>query len=88
MQRFLQIAAAAEAERNPYEGERQRLLALAEEASGKLQAAQERQVALSQEMKVLSELDSGFSRTGVQSFALEGILGDLQVCKIACLYFS
>ena len=28
---------------------------------------------------MLEELDKGFSRTGVQSFALEGLLGELQV---------
>jgi hypothetical protein len=38
---------------------------------------------------MLEELDKGFSRTGVQSFALEGILGELQVltsCHIASVH--
>jgi hypothetical protein len=34
---------------------------------------------LEREKEMLAELDSGFSRTGVQSFALEGIIGELQV---------
>lgn len=34
---------------------------------------------------MLEELDKGFSRTGVQSFALEGLLGELQVCVAACI---
>ena len=40
---------------------------------------QERQGVLAGRVSVLEELDKGFSRTGVQSFALEGILGELQV---------
>ncbi len=40
---------------------------------------QERQGELAGQVSVLEELDKGFSRTGVQSFALEGLLGELQV---------
>ena len=41
---------------------------------------QERSSRLTGQGAVLEELDRGFSRTGIQSFALEGILGELQVC--------
>ena len=34
---------------------------------------------------MLEELDKGFGRTGVQSFALEGLLGELQVWVAACI---
>jgi len=44
---------------------------------------QERQGVLAGRVGVLEELDKGFSRTGVQSFALEGILGELQVLLTA-----
>ena len=44
---------------------------------------QERQGVLVGKVSVLEELDKGFSRTGVQSFALEGILGELQVLLTA-----
>ena len=40
---------------------------------------QERQGELAGQVSILEELDKGFSRTGVQSFALEGLLGELQV---------
>ena len=40
---------------------------------------QERSSRLTGQGAVLEELDRGFSRTGIQSFALEGILGELQV---------
>ena len=44
---------------------------------------QEHQGVLAGKVSVLEELDKGFSRTGVQSFALEGILGELQVLLTA-----
>ena len=40
---------------------------------------QDRSGELTGQAAVLEELDRGFSRTGIQSFALEGILGELQV---------
>ena len=40
---------------------------------------QERSGKLTGQAAVLEDLDRGFSRTGIQSFALEGILGELQV---------
>ena len=42
---------------------------------------QERSSNLTGQAAVLEDLDRGFSRTGIQSFALEGILGELQVCQ-------
>ena len=42
---------------------------------------QERVSKLTGQVAVLEDLDRGFSRTGIQSFALEGILGELQVCQ-------
>ena len=44
-----------------------------------LLCGQRRQGDLTGQVGMLEELDKGFSRTGVQSFALEGILGELQV---------
>lgn len=41
---------------------------------------QSRQGELAGQVSMLEELDKGLGRTGVQSFALEGILGELQVC--------
>ena len=40
---------------------------------------QKHQRDLAGQVGMLEELDKGFSRIGVQSFALEGILGELQV---------
>ena len=50
---------------------------------------QKRQGELAGQASMLEELDKGFSRTGVQSFALEGILGELQVFRsghFACTF--
>lgn len=74
-----QHAEAAVAERNPHEGEADRLQALAEEAAATLEALDDRRADLARLVSTLAELDAGFGRTGMQSFALEGILGELQV---------
>ena len=71
--------AAAAAERNPHKGEAAQLSALAQEASAKLAAVEGRRGDLGHQVSTLAELDAGFGRTGVQSYALEGILGELQV---------
>ena len=42
---------------------------------------QERSRELTGQATVFEDLDRGFGRTGIQSFALEGILGELQVCQ-------
>ncbi|KAK9914871.1 hypothetical protein WJX75_001641 [Coccomyxa subellipsoidea] len=70
--------AAAAAERNPHKGEAAQLSALAQEASAKLAAVEGRRGDLGHQVSTLAELDAGFGRTGVQSYALEGILGELQ----------
>lgn len=41
--------------------------------------AQSQLMATRKESSWLKELDTAFGRTGVQSFALEGVLGELQV---------
>ena len=47
-------------------------------------AAAEAQQAAAAEATWLAELDTAFSRTGIQSFAIEGVLGELQVgCSTA-----
>ena len=39
-------------------------------------------------MGVWGEVERGLGRTGVQSFALEGVLGELQVpCLLSCALF-
>lgn len=80
MEALQQQAEAAAAERNPHEGEAARLQAVAEEATATLAALDARRADLAGLVSTLAELDMGFGRTGVQSFALEGILGELQVC--------
>lgn len=79
LQQLQQHAAAAAAERNPHEGEAARLAALAAEATATLAVLGDRRGDVGRQVSMLAELDTGFSRTGVQSFALEGILGELQV---------
>ncbi len=79
MEQLQAAAAAAAAEGNPHEGEAARLAALLAEAAAMLAALGGRRVDLGRQVSVLAELDAGFSRTGVQSYALEGILGELQV---------
>ncbi|BDA43190.1 probable DNA double-strand break repair Rad50 ATPase [Coccomyxa sp. Obi] len=78
MEMLQQQTEVAEAERNPHEGEAARLQALAEEAAATLAALDARRADLAGLVSMLAELDAGFGRTGVQSFALEGILGELQ----------
>lgn len=36
------------------------------------------------EVSCLKHVDGALSRTGVQSFILEGVLGELQVCQTPC----
>ena len=81
METLQQQAEAASTEHNPNKGEAARLQDLAQVAAATLATLDTRRSDLARIVSTLAELDAGFSRTGVQSFALEGILGELQVCR-------
>ena len=78
-------SAAAASEANPVASERARLQALAAEAASLLKAVEARRGELNARVDTLGHLDAAFGRTGVQSYALEGILGELQVPAPACM---
>ncbi len=82
METLQQQAEAASTEHNPNKGEAARLQDLAQVAAATLATLDTRRGDLARLVSTLAELDAGFSRTGVQSFALEGILGELQVCRL------
>jgi len=73
-----QRAAAAAAAPDPHAGEAARLDVLAGEEAAAGAAAAKALARASAAAACLAELDAAFGRTGVQSFALEGVLGDLQ----------
>ena len=77
--------ATVAAEPNPIAAERARLATLMAEAAEALDAVGERGGVLRAQAEMLGHLDAAFGRTGVQSFALEGILGELQVPVHAAL---
>ena len=66
-------------EANPCLGEVAVLEGLILSEASALEEAQQQSSTWDSEAGWLGELDSAFGRTGVQSFALEGILGELQV---------
>lgn len=63
-------------------GEAQRLMSMQRDEEDLEAAAAKAQEAAAVEAAWLSELDAAFSRTGIQSFAIEGILGELQVRNV------
>ncbi len=78
-------AAAAVSEANPAAAEGARLQTLRAEATASLDAVKLRQKEVDARVDTLGHLDAAFGRTGVQSYALEGILGELQVPAPACM---
>ena len=65
---------------NPHSSQVTQLQALLQDAAAKLQDAQQRQQGLEHSLRWQSIVDKAFGRGGIQSFALEGILQELQVC--------
>lgn len=63
---------------NPYSAEASRLTQLRAESQQALEVLQTQQTDLQRQVGMWGEVDRGLGRTGVQSFALEGILGELQ----------
>ncbi|KAL0029555.1 hypothetical protein WJX79_003952 [Trebouxia sp. C0005] len=63
---------------NPYSAEFSRLSQLQAESQEALDLLNTQKVDLQQQVGMWAEVDRGFGRTGVQSFALEGVLGELQ----------
>ena len=66
-------------EGNPHLGEASVLQGLVASETAALEAAKSGAAQWQQEAEWARELDAAFGRTGVQSFALEGVLGELQV---------
>ena len=73
---------AAAAAISPYAREAARLAALAGAERDVAQECAEEAEGSRTEADLYAELDEAFSRTGIQSYALEGILGELQVCYV------
>ena len=69
-------------------GEAQRLMSMQQDEEDLEAAAAQAQRAAAAEGAWLAELDAAFSRTGIQSFAIEGILGELQVRHLVCYHTS
>ncbi|KAL0053768.1 hypothetical protein WJX82_010500 [Trebouxia sp. C0006] len=63
---------------NPYSAEFSRLSQLQAESQEALDLLNTQKADLQQQVSLWGEVDRGFGRTGVQSFALEGVLGELQ----------
>ncbi|KAL0033719.1 hypothetical protein WJX77_002381 [Trebouxia sp. C0004] len=63
---------------NPYSAEFSRLGQLQAESQEALDLLNAQKADLQQQVCLWGEVDRGFGRTGVQSFALEGVLGELQ----------
>ena len=74
-----QQAALHAAQQNPYLDEQQRLHTLAQAERRTVQALLQQGAQLELEAAQWGEVDRAFSRQGIQSFALEGVLGELQV---------
>lgn len=66
-------------ESNPHQGTTATWEGLLADESRALESARREASRWGREAEWLKEVDVAFSRTGVQSFALEGILGELQV---------
>ena len=69
---------ALRASQNPFTGEAARLAQLAAGEAAAAGAAGAAAAAAARRAGALGEVDAAFGRTGAQSFALEGVLGELQ----------
>ena len=76
-----QRAALHAAQQNPYLHEQQRLHTLAQAERRAVQALLQQGAQLELEAAQWGEVDRAFSRQGIQSFALEGVLGELQASR-------
>ena len=74
-----QRAALHAAQQNPHLDEQQRLHTMAQAERRAVQALLQQGAQLELEAAQWGEVDRAFSRQGIQSFALEGVLGELQV---------
>ncbi len=63
----------------PLIDEVQRMESMQKQESDLVAAAADAQSEAALQTAWLTELDAAFSRTGIQSFAVEGVLGELQV---------
>ena len=79
MQHQLRVSAG---EVNPHAGEGAQLQQLIHSAQQELEAAEKGQAALEHEVAWRGIVDKAFGRGGIQSFALEGILQELQVWTV------
>ena len=69
-------------------GEAERMHAMQKQEEDLVAAATEAQAAAASQTSWLTELDAAFSRTGIQSFAVEGVLGELQVCSSIVIEYA
>ena len=82
MRHFLSAESALrqiQQENNPHHGTAAMLRDLILEYSQSMTSSQTQQDSGRKESAVLKELEAAFGRGGIQSFALEGVLGKLQV---------
>ncbi|KAK9831282.1 hypothetical protein WJX74_010231 [Apatococcus lobatus] len=79
MQRCQHALEAHQSQTNEHEGEAHRLKSMQQEEEALEATTTAAQQAAAIESAWLAELDAAFSRTGIQSFAIEGVLGELQV---------
>ncbi|KAK9863227.1 hypothetical protein WJX84_009464 [Apatococcus fuscideae] len=78
-QRLQSNLTSHQAQKNEHKGEAGRMQAMQRQEEALRASAAEAQQAAATEAAWLAELDAAFSRTGIQSFAIEGVLGELQV---------
>lgn len=65
---------------NPYDSSVTSIQGLVEKQTTVLRNAEQQNQALEQRVAMLAVVDKAFGRGGMQSFALEGVLQELQVC--------
>jgi hypothetical protein len=74
-----QQAKALETERNPHSAESERLESLVTDERAALTAVYSSLLTIRADCVHLTDVDKAFGPAGVQSFALEAVLGELQV---------
>ncbi|KAK9812526.1 hypothetical protein WJX73_005975 [Symbiochloris irregularis] len=73
-----QALASSQNQTNPFDALARNAKAMVKKVTEELQAAQQQKQALEQQVAMLTVVDKAFGRGGLQSFALEGVLQELQ----------
>ncbi|CAI5980936.1 unnamed protein product [Closterium sp. NIES-64] len=77
VERWRREAECGQAEGNPHDGERRRLVEMLGEARGEVEAVEGEVDAGEAQLGVMKQVDAAFGLAGVQSFVLEGALWEL-----------